>query len=58
MRCKFSSKEKEILKVFKEIQRISEKDPNKMRIIRIKNRLKLGTNDILVNVRFNNEITC
>jgi hypothetical protein len=25
-----------------------------MKIIRIKNRLKLGTNDILINVKFNN----
>ena len=29
-----------------------------MKIIRIKNRLKLGTNDILINVRFNDEINC
>ncbi len=29
-----------------------------MKIIRIKNRLNLGTNDVLINVRFNNLITC
>jgi hypothetical protein len=31
--------------------------PEKMKIIRIKNRLKLGTNDILINVKFNNLLT-
>jgi hypothetical protein len=29
-----------------------------MKIIRIKNRLKLGTNDVLINVKFNNLLTC
>jgi len=28
-----------------------------MKIIRIKNRLMLGTNDVLINVKFNNLIT-
>ena len=53
-RCKFSSKEKQILKIYKLIEKISSENPNKLKLIRIKNRLRKGTNDILINVKFNN----
>jgi hypothetical protein len=29
-----------------------------MKIVRVKNRLKQGTNDILINIKFNNLIIC
>lgn len=32
--------------------------PDKMKIVRIKDRLKQGTNDILINVKFNSLIIC
>ena len=58
LRCKMSSKEQEIVKTFKELKHISEHDPTKLKIVRIKNRLKQGTNDILINVKFNNAVIC
>jgi hypothetical protein len=58
MRCKCSSKEKEILRIYEEITRISKDHPEKLKIVRIKNRLRSGTNDILMNVRFNESILC
>lgn len=58
VRCKCSSKEKEIIKIFKEINDISNNNPERMKIVRVKNRLREGTNDILLNVRFNNKIIC
>jgi hypothetical protein len=32
------------------------KNPEKLKIIRIKNRLRTQTNDILINVKFNNRL--
>ena len=58
IRCKMSSKEKEIVKVFRELKLVSAKNPEKLKIVRIKNRLKQGTNDILINVKFNNVAIC
>ena len=52
MRCKCSSHEKQILMIYKELQRLSHEEPEKLRIVRIKNRLRSGTNDILINVKF------
>ncbi len=52
--CNYASKEKEVLKVFGEIQKISQKNPDKFKIIRIKNRLQQSTNDILINAKFKN----
>ena len=36
----------------------SDDNPEKLKIVRIKNRLREGTNDILINVKFNNSIIC
>jgi hypothetical protein len=58
MRCKCSSKEREILKIFQELEHVSDKDPKKLKIIRVKNRLKLGTNDILVNILYKEKYLC
>jgi hypothetical protein len=32
--------------------------PEKLKIVRLKNRLNLSTNDILMNIRFNGLILC
>lgn len=58
MRCKCQSKETEILRIYKEIERISETNPERLKIVRIKNRLMSGTNDILMNVLFNKKVMC
>lgn len=58
LRCKCSSREREIIRVYEEINRISREQPEQLKIVRIKNRLKSGTNDILMNVRFNSSILC
>jgi len=46
------------VKVFKQIKQISSTTPDKMKIVRIKDRLKQGTNDILINIKFNSLIIC
>lgn len=58
MRCKCSSKEREILKIFQEMQSLSDRQPKLMKIVRVKNRLKQGTKDILINVTFNEKYLC
>jgi len=58
MRCKYSSKEREVIKIYKEIDRLSKTNPQKFKVVRIKDRLKSGTNDILINVKFNDSILC
>ncbi len=58
MRCKCSSKQREILHIYKQLQTISQRDPRKIKIIRVKNRLKLGTNDILINILYKNKYLC
>jgi hypothetical protein len=58
MRCKIGSQEREILKLFRHFSELSERQPSLFKIIRIKNRLKEGTNDILMNVRFKNVFIC
>lgn len=57
LRCKISSREKEILRIYDKLKQLSLQFPDRMKIIRVKNRLTKSTNDILVNVKFNNLIT-
>ena len=40
------------------MMKTSRDEPKKLKIVRVKNRLRRGTNDILVNVLFNNKILC
>ncbi len=47
-----------MLKIFEEIQKISKQTPKKFKIIRIKNRLEQGTQDIMINAKFNDLINC
>ena len=56
-RCKIKSREAEIIRIFKEIKQISEKG-EPFKIVRIKDRLNLGTRDILVNILFMNTFLC
>jgi len=60
MRCKLSSKEQEVIRIYNELIHMSRSKElsRKFKIVRIKNRLKDSTNDILINVRFNEEILC
>jgi hypothetical protein len=58
LRCKYASKEKEVLRVFCEIEKMAKEEKENFKITRIKNRLKLSTNDILINVKLNNQINC
>jgi hypothetical protein len=55
LRCRCASGEKEILKVYNELIKMSENDSIKM--VRVINRLKKGTNDILINIKYR-EILC
>lgn len=56
-RCKIKSREAEIIRIFKEIMQISEKG-EPFKIVRIKDRLNLGTRDILINILFMNTFLC
>ena len=56
MRCRLVSKEKEVLQIFQKLKELSE-NSRWLQIIRVKNRLSLETNDIMVNIRFNNKLT-
>lgn len=58
MRCKCSSKEREILRIFEYLRETSESQPKVLKIIRVKNRLKMGTNDILINLLFQEKYLC
>ena len=58
LRCKCSSRENEILRIFNAIKRISESDLDLIKIIRIKDRLELGTRDILINILFMKKVLC
>ncbi len=56
MRCKCSSREKEIIALYKEIER-RHRDPNSgIKIIRVKNRLNKGNKDILLNLFYKEEL--
>ena len=37
---------------------MSKTDPKTLKIIRVKNRLKLGTNDILINILYKDTFMC
>ena len=54
LRCKCSSKELEAMSLFSELERISHFHPETLRIVRVKNRLRRGTKDILVNLVYRN----
>lgn len=56
-RCKIKSREAEIIRIFKKIKQISEKG-EPFKIVRIKDRLNLGTRDILINILFMNMFLC
>ena len=60
MRCKLSSREQEVIRIYNELIRLSrsKEHARTFRIVRIKNRLKDSTNDILINARFNGSILC
>lgn len=51
VRCKCSSKEKEILKIYHELIKKCEENEN-MSLVRVVNRLRKGTNDILINIMY------
>lgn len=40
------------------MENLSDRQPKLCKIIRVKNRLKLGTNDILINVLFKDKYLC
>lgn len=52
LRCKCFSKEKEVIRIYKELEIMSEISPDILRIVKVKNRLNRGTKDILLNVLF------
>ena len=56
MRCKFSSKEKEIIALYKEMERRHRQPNSGIKIIRVKNRLNKGNKDILMNLLFRGEM--
>lgn len=58
LRCKLASKEKEIRKIYQAFTSMSINNPGKLKIVRIKNRLREGTNDILLNIRYKDRIIC
>ena len=43
--------------IFAYLKYLSEKNPENLEIIRVKNRLSQGTKDILINFRFKNMLT-
>ena len=42
--------------IYRELVETSVQNPEKLKIVRVKNRLRAGTNDILINVKFNDTI--
>jgi hypothetical protein len=59
LRCKIHSNEDEILWIIQYLltqNKINKND--KFRIVRIKDRLHLGTRDIMINARINKGLTC
>lgn len=53
-RCKCTSGEKEIIRIYHEIVRQAEGGDSNWSLVRVANRLQKGTNDILVNVKYRN----
>ena len=56
MRCKCSSKEKEIIALYKEVERRHRQPNSDIKIIRVKNRLNKGNKDILLNLLYKGEM--
>ena len=56
MRCKCSSKEKEIIALYKEVERRHRLPNSDIKIIRVKNRLNKGNKDILLNLLYKGEM--
>ena len=56
MRCKCSSKEKEIIALYKELERRHRQPNSGIKIIRVKNRLNSGNKDILMNLLYKGEM--
>ena len=56
LRCKCLSKELEAKCLFIELERVSHFHPDMLRIVRVKNRLRRGTKDILVNLVYRNTL--
>lgn len=56
LRCRCTSKEKEIIALYTELERMSRKKDSGLKIMRIKNRLEKGTKDILINFLYKNAI--
>lgn len=56
LRCRCTSKEKEIIALYTELERMSRKKDSGLKIMRIKNRLEKGTKDILINFLYKNMI--
>lgn len=52
LRCKCASRELEAKSLFAELERIDHFHPEMLRIVRVKNRLRKGTKDILVNLLY------
>lgn len=50
MRCKCSSKEAEIIALYREVERMHRDPTSGIKIIRVKNRLNKGNKDILMNL--------
>jgi hypothetical protein len=44
----------EIKAIYNEIERIDQKNPEILKIIKVKNRLERGTRDVLMNLMFRN----
>ena len=59
MRCRCASREEEILKIYQSIEKLSQdSEISEFKIYRIKNRLKRGTRDVVINVLFKEKYLC
>lgn len=53
-RCKFTSGEKEVIRVYNEVLRQCQSKQRNVELVRVVNRLHKGTNDILINIKYRN----
>ena len=56
LRCKMVSRESEIIHVYKRLVSESERKNSLFKIVRVKDRLNLGTRDIMLNLFFDERI--
>ena len=56
LRCKMVSRESEIINVYKRLVSESERKNSLFKIVRVKDRLNLGTRDIMLNLFFDERI--